>query len=237
LHGQPRDIIITIAAIITRTSGNPHSRGAQMATGYRLYGRRGSGSFAVQVALEESGAPYELIWIGQEPQELARLRLLNPAGKVPVLVLPDGSVMIESAAMLIHLALAFPHCGLAPPPGTSRHAAFLQWMVFLSANVYEAVLRMYYAPRFSSRGEADAQPIMQQGSADFVSNLGLICAHLGPYVLGGEYSIADVYLYMLGTWWQGDKAELHARFPMLGAHAARMQARPAVAKAEAEHAA
>src|ERR1700684_2302645 len=121
-----------------------------MSKSFTLYGRPGSGSFAVQVALEEIGAPYERIFIGQEPADAARLREINPTGKVPALVCPDGTLLFESAAILIHLALLNPGAKLAPPPGTSRHALFLQWMVFLSANLYEAVLRIYYSARYSS---------------------------------------------------------------------------------------
>ena len=66
-------------------------------------------------------------------------------------------------------------------------------MVFLSAKVYEAVLRMYYSARYSVRGEADAGAIREQGTVDFVAHLGLIGQGLGPYVLGADYSIADVY--------------------------------------------
>ncbi len=90
-------------------------------------------SMAVQAALEEIGAPYERIWVGREADDVARFRTMNPTGRVPALALPDGTVLFESAALLIHLALSHPTSGLAPPPGGSRHAAFLQWMVFLSA--------------------------------------------------------------------------------------------------------
>ena len=64
--------------------------------------------------------------------------------------------MFESAAILVHLALLNPQATIAPQPGTTRHATFLQWMMFLSANVYEAALRVYYSGRYSSRGAADA---------------------------------------------------------------------------------
>jgi glutathione S-transferase len=203
---------------------------------YKLYGRQGSGSFAVQVALEEIGAPYEQIWVSKEPQDVARLRELNPTGRVPALVLPDGTVMFESAAILIHLAMSHPRSHLAPEPATTANALFLQWMVFLSANVYEPVLRMYYSARYSARGDADADAIREQSTADFLANLGLISEKLAPYVLGAQYSIADVYLYMLGSWYPGEKAQLHALLPRLGAHAARVSGRPAVAKVEADHA-
>jgi glutathione S-transferase len=207
-----------------------------MTTMYKLYGRQGSGSFAVQVALEEIGARYEQTWFSREPQDVARLRELNPTGKVPALALPDGTLMFESAAMLMHLASTHPQSHLSPVPGTSGHAVFLQWMVFLSANVYESALRMYYPQRYSSRGEADAQAVCEQGVMDFRAHLGLISPALQPYVLGAEYSIADPYLYMLGSWYVGDRAELYASLPSLSAHAKLMSSRPAVAKVEAEHA-
>jgi glutathione S-transferase len=202
---------------------------------YKLYGRPGSGSFAVQVALEEIGAQYERIWVGREAADVAQFRATNPTGRVPALVLPDGTTMFESAAMLIHLALGHPQSALAPPSGTRRHALFLQWMVFLSANAYEAVLRIYYSVRYSTRGEADAEVIRKQGTEDLCSHLALISQRLGPFVLGSEYSIADTYLYMLVSWYPGEKSELYARAPQLEAHAKLMAARPAVAKVEADH--
>ncbi len=203
---------------------------------YKLYGRPGSGSLAVQVALEEIGARYERIWVGREASDVARFRVMNPTGRVPALALPDGTVMFESAAMLIHLALTHPQSALAPQPGTGRHAAFLQWMVFLSANVYEAALRMSYSDRYSARGEADAEAIRKQGTDDFCTHLALISEGLGPYVLGADYSIADPYLYMLASWYPGERKELYARAPKLAAHAKLVSVRPAVAKVDADHA-
>lgn len=206
-----------------------------MNTGYKLYGRPGSGSLAVQIALEEIGVAYERIWVGSEAADVARFRAMNPTGRVPALVLPDGTVIFESAAMLIHLALSYPKSALAPQPGTSRHAAFLQWMVFLSANLYEAVLRIYYSPRYSARGAADAEAIREQGVADYGAYLALISQELGPYVLGGSYSIADAYLHMIASWQPGDRTELYRRLPKLETHANIVAARPAVAKVEADH--
>jgi len=108
-------------------------------------------------------------------------------------------------------------------------------MVFLSANVYEAALRMLYSARYSSRGDADAEAIRQQGTEDYLTHLGLIGRRLGPYVLGAQYSVADLYLYMIASWYPGDKAQFQARLPQLAAHAARVSSRPAVAKVAADH--
>ena len=210
-----------------------------MANSCKLYGWAGSGSVAVQIALEESGVPYERIWVGKEPAQLEAYRKINPTGKVPALMLPDGTVMAESAAMLIHLAAAHPDAQLAPQPGTSRHALFLQWMLYLSANVYESVLRIYYSDRYLPAGAAAgaADAIREKATADYLAQLEYIAGSLDPYVLGDAYSVADPYLYMLASWSPLDKAGLHARIPALGMHAARVGARAAVARVEADHAA
>lgn len=204
---------------------------------YRLYGRPGSGSLAVQIALEEIGAPFDRIWVGDKPADLAAFRAISPMGRVPALVLPDGTAMFESAAMLVHLALAHPDAALAPASGTTPHALFLQWMTFLSANVYEAALRFYYSDRYSARGEVDAAAIREQAGRDFLAHLELISGHLHPYVLGGRFSIADAYLHMLAGWYPAvGRAELHARVPALRAHAKLLLGRAAVGKVEADHA-
>ncbi len=189
----------------------------------------------MQVALEEIGAPYERIWVGRDPAAVESFRALNPAARVPALVLPDGTLMFESAAMLIHLA-SQPQSRLAPRSGAGLHPMFLSWMVFLSANVYEAALRIFYSARYSSAGEANAEAIRQQGMSDFIAHLRLIGAALSPYVMGKKYCIADAYLYMLASWYPEDKAQLYAEVPQLAKHAALVSARPAVAKVDADHA-
>jgi glutathione S-transferase len=206
-----------------------------MSKPFILYGRSGSGSFAVQVALEEIGAPYERIFVGPDAGDAARLREINPTGKVPALICPDGTVLFESAAILIHLALLYPGAKLAPPPGTSRHGLFLQWMVFLSANLYEAVLRFCYSARYSVRGDADSDAISRQGTADYLTHAAQISQSLRPYVLGTEYSIADAYLYMMASW-SPDTADLQSRLPALAAHTHLLKQRPAIVRVEADHA-
>lgn len=207
-----------------------------MKSSYQLYGRQNSGSFAVQVALEEAGAKYERIWISKEPGDVERLRRVNPTGKVPALVLPDGTVMMESAAMLIHLAAIHPEAQLAPRPGTPAHAMFLQWMVFLSANLYEAALRIYYSERYSARGQADAAAVKAQAEADFVAHLEILSPKLGPWLLGAQYTAADPYLYMLAGWWPEGLPDLYRRVPGLRPLCEAAAARPAVIRVEADHA-
>jgi glutathione S-transferase len=201
---------------------------------YKLYGRANAGSLAVQIALEEIGAPYDLIWVGRTAAEVEAFRRINPTAKVPALVLPDGTPVFESAAILIHLTDAHPTAGLAPVAGSTAHARFLQWMLFLSSNVYEAALRSYYPERYSTAGPAAAAQIKAQAVDDYARQL--IHGALSPYVLGERLSAADPYLHMLAGWYPGDATALSLRLPKLAQHAELLRRRPATRKAEQDHA-
>jgi glutathione S-transferase len=203
---------------------------------YKLYGRTTAGSHAVQMVLEEIGTPYELIWVSKAPADLEAYRRVNPAGKIPALVLPDGTAVSESAAILIYLSGAHPAARLAPPAGTTEHARFLQWMVFMSANVYETALRSYFPERYSSDATA-AAGIKEQAINDYARDLETIHGALSPYVIGESYSAADPYLYMLASWYPGDMGALSARLPKLAQHSALMRRRPATLKSDKDHAA
>jgi glutathione S-transferase len=154
---------------------------------------------------------------------------------VPALVLPDGTPVFESAAILIHLTHAHPAAGLAPVAGSTEHARFLQWMLFLSSNVYEAALRSSYSERYSTVGTAAAAQIKAQAVEDYARHLELIHDALSPYVLE-RLSAADPYLHMLAGWYPGDTTALSLRLPKLAQHAELLRQRPATRKAEQDHA-
>jgi glutathione S-transferase/GST-like protein len=187
------------------------------------------------MVLEEIGAAYELVWVNKAPAEIEAFRRISPAARIPVLQLPDGTVVSESAAILIHLTHAHPAARLAPVVGSSAHAHFLQWMVSLSANTYETALRFFYPDRYSASGEATATPIKRQALADWTSQLESLQAVLSPYVLGAELSAADHYLYMLASWYPPDELALTTRLSRLRQHAELMQRRPATRRAEKDH--
>jgi len=189
---------------------------------YRLYGRKGSGSVAPQAIMEELGLPHEVVWVSKEEAQLPAYRKIHPQGRVPALVLPDQTVMIESAAMAIHL------CGekpgkLAPQPGSSAHALFLQWMVFLSASLYETYLRYFYSDRYGEAASVKASAAQElDGLYDIVEQA------LHPRLLGEALTGADLYLWMLSSW--HPSADLYQRCPKLGRLAKEISQRPAVAK-------
>lgn len=120
---------------------------------YLLYTRAGSGGFVVEAALELAGAPFERIDVvkGVDPDE--RFRQINPLGQVPTLILPDGSSLTESAAMCQLIAERHPQARLAPGSNAAGRADFLRWLTFLTAVMYPATLRIYYAARYTADAE------------------------------------------------------------------------------------
>ena len=108
-------------------------------TDYVLHGRPGWGSAIVEAQLAWYGLPFRFVDSGDllaSAQAQERLRPLNPLAQVPVLELPDGQVMSESAAITLHLADLTGRDDLVPGPRQRERAAFLRWLVFLVANVY-----------------------------------------------------------------------------------------------------
>jgi glutathione S-transferase len=190
----------------------------------------------VQIVLEEIGAPYQLMWIGTGAEELERYRGINPAAKIPALRLPNGTTVSESAAIVLHLTQAHPTAGLAPAFGSPAHALFLQWMVYLSANIYEAALRYYYPERYSTAGLSAVEGIKAQALDDYGRHLARVHEALNPYVLGEDFTAADPYLYMLASWYPGGAAALAPRLPKLARHADLVSERSATRKAEEAHA-
>ncbi|MGE0119219.1 MAG: glutathione S-transferase family protein [Dongiaceae bacterium] len=170
---------------------------------YTLYSSDGSGGFAVEVALVKAGAPYKLVAVdtGKGEQGTPEYVAINPMRQVPAMTLPDGTVMTESAAMVVHLAHAFPDKGLAPKPATPAHARFLRWMFFMAANLYEADLRYFYSDRYTT-DPAGIEGVKAAGAAHMKKCFAILEEALaqGPFLCGPERTMADVYLAMLMDW-------------------------------------
>ena len=106
----------------------------------KLYAQPGWGSTLVEAQLAWYGIPCEIEDVGnlfksQDARE--RLAKVNPLAQLPTLVLPDGRIMTESAAITLHLADTAPAGKSLVPtaPGAERDR-FLRWLVFLVASIY-----------------------------------------------------------------------------------------------------
>src|ERR1700722_9930260 len=126
---------------------------------YELFGRCGWGSVLVETQLTWYGLPFTFhevddLFTSADARE--RLAKVNPVSQVPTLVLPDGAIMTESAAITLHLADATGRSDLVPAQGTPDRPRFLRWLVFLVANIYPTFTYADDPARFVTGGEAQA---------------------------------------------------------------------------------
>jgi glutathione S-transferase len=168
---------------------------------YRLYTRPGSGGFVVEAALVLANAPFDQIDVPKkDPPDPAFLDI-SPLNQVPVLTLPSGQSITESAAICILLAERHPEAGLAPATGSPDRADFLRWMAFMSSVLYPAILRLYYAHRYTT--EADGKKAVKQAAiAEMDRGFAIVDAALEGrgWLVGDVMSLADIYLVMLVAW-------------------------------------
>jgi glutathione S-transferase len=94
----------------------------------KLFHAWGSCSLASAIALEEAGAPHELVIMDtkagdqRKPDYLA----INPKARVPALA-TDRGVLTETPAILAWIAQAWPAAQLAPRPSTATSALRCMW--------------------------------------------------------------------------------------------------------------
>lgn len=195
-----------------------------------LYGNPGWGSAIVEAQLAFYGLPFRFEATGDlfdSEEARARLRPLNPVAQVPTLVLPDGQVMTESAAITLHLADLAGRDDLVPGPAAPERAAFLRWLVFLVANVYPTFTYADEPTRFV-KDEAAAKAFRAEVDA-YAQRLwqAVETASGTPWFLGGRMSALDVYLAVM-TKWRPRRAWFAEQAPKLLAAADAAAALPAV---------
>jgi len=183
---------------------------------YTLYCRNSAGSVAPEALLAACGADYKVVVLDRKPDGSFEdfFHAINPKAEVPTLVLPDDSVMTESAAMMIHIAEQFPQAGLAPAAGEPGRAQFLRWQVYLAAALYGSDLRLFYPQRFTT-DPAGAEGVKARAAEMMAHEFAIYAEALGDRTfMLGRFSAVDIYAAMLCTW-APDMGALFASHPNL----------------------
>ena len=193
-----------------------------------LYYSPSTASLVVHWLLIELGVPHELkkLNFDNRDHKSAEYLKLNPAGVVPTLVI-DGQPITEAAAIVLHLADAYPAAGLAPATGTLARASYYQWMFFL-ANTLQPAYRAWFYPT-EPAGADNADAAKEEARQRIEAAWAQVDAHLaknGPFVLGDKLSAVDFMMTMLMRW-SRNMPKPAPSWPALAAHAATMKARPA----------
>jgi GST-like protein len=171
-----------------------------------LYGERGWGSVLIEAQLDWYGLDYDFQEVGdlfRSAEARQKLAEVNPIAQVPTLIMPDGTVVTESAAITLYLAELTGKDSLVPAPGSAERLAFLRWLVFLVANIYPTYTYGDDPSRFVSG--VDAHNDFKRHVAEYRMRLySVLEDHAGaPWFLGNRFSAIDIYVCTLTRWEPG----------------------------------
>jgi glutathione S-transferase len=198
-----------------------------------LYYAAGTCALATHLALEYSGADYEAkrIDFKAEQQRQPDFLKINPKGRVPALV-TDRGVLTENTALLQYVAQSFPQANLAPLDDAFLLAKVNEFNGYLSSTVHVAHAHKGRGYRWVDAADTASQDAMKKKVAQNMADCFTLIEEKylkGPWVLGERFSTADMYLYTLAGWLEGDGVDVK-RFPKVADHMQRMEAQPQVQK-------
>lgn len=189
----------------------------------------GSCALATHLALEQSGLAYtaKRVDFSKEEQRSEEFLRINPKGRVPALV-TDRGVLTETPALLVYVAQLAPEANLAPLDDAFDFAQMQSFNSYLCSTVHVAHAHRYRGYRWSDDEAAIATMVSKvpQNMRDCFSLIENEYLR-GPWVLGENYSVSDMYLFTISRWLEGDEVDIN-EFPRVADHFRRMQEIPAV---------
>lgn len=203
----------------------------------QLYSLPTPNGVKVSIMLEEIGLPYEphLIDIGKNETWTEQFLSLNPNGKIPAIIDPNGPDgkplgLFESGAILLYLA---EKSGQLLPKDPARRYETIQWVFFQMAAVGPMFGQLGFFHKFAGREIEDKRPL-ERYRAESKRLLGVLEKRLEDrqWIMGDEYTIADVSLLgwvrnLIGFYGAGELVE-YDTFKSVPAWLERGLARPAV---------
>ena len=203
---------------------------------YQLYGHRNSGAAAIEAALELCEIPYRFIDVEASPESAQALEKLNPLKQIPNLQLPDGSVLTESAAILIHLGLTFPQSNLLPDDVAERDQA-IRGLAFIVSNCYAAIGIIDYPERWLDESDEKSRQNLMAGARQRLHWSWEVFADQfsGELYLGDEAPGALDVLAAVVSRWAGSREHLRGTRPGFYAWLERIDRHPTLAPVFARH--
>jgi GSH-dependent disulfide-bond oxidoreductase len=173
---------------------------AQYPDRVQLYSLPTPNGVKAAIMLEEIGLPYEphLVNFDTGDQKTPEFRSLNPYGKIPAIIDPNGPdgaplPLFESAAILIYLAEKTGK--LLPREGAARYAT-LQWLMFQAAGVGPMFGQLGFFHKFAGKDFEDKRP-RDRYVGESRRLLEVLNTRLdqGPWMLGDTFTIADIAIF------------------------------------------
>jgi len=163
----------------------------------QLYSLPTPNGVKVSIMLEETGLPYEphAIDIGKDETWGPEFLSLNPNGKIPAIIDPDGPGgkplgLFESGAILVYLA---EKTGKFLPTDPAARYETLQWVFFQMAAIGPMFGQVGFFHKFAGREYEDKRPL-QRYATESKRLLGVLEGRLAdrPWIMGEAYTIADI---------------------------------------------
>ena len=203
----------------------------------QLYSLPTPNGVKVSIMLEEVGLPYEphTIDIGKNETWGPEFLSLNPNGKIPAMIDPNGPDgkplgLFESGAMLLYLA---EKTGKLLPADPALRYETIQWVFFQMAAVGPMFGQLGFFHKFAGKEYEDKRP-RDRYAAESKRLLGVLETRLDDrdWIMGDEYTIADISLLgwvrnLVGFYGAGELVGYDA-LKHVPAWLARGLARPAV---------
>lgn len=193
----------------------------------KLYYSPGACSLSPHITLLEAGLKATLVKVDTKTHKLAGgedFYAINGKGYVPVLELDDGRRLTEGPAIVQYLADLRPESRLVPPAGSFERYRLQEWLNFITSELHKQ-----YGPFFAPNTPAEYKSILRD---KLRSRLEWLAGRLGgnDYLLGSQFTVADAYLYTILRWSPFVDIDL-AKWPVVAAYKARVEARPHVREA------
>jgi GST-like protein len=203
----------------------------------QLYSTPTPNGVKVSIMLEETGLAYEphFINIGENETWGPEFLSLNPNGKIPAIIDPDGPGgkpfgLFESGAILLYLA---EKTGQLLPTDPAQRYETIQWVFFQMAAVGPMFGQLGFFHKFAGREIEDKRPLERYRN-ETKRLLGVIETRLEgrDWIMGQDYTIADVSLLgwvrnLIGFYGAGELVEFES-LKRVPAWLERGLARPAV---------
>jgi GSH-dependent disulfide-bond oxidoreductase len=203
----------------------------------QLYSTPTPNGVKVSILLEELGLPYEphFIDIGKNETWTPEFLSLNPNGKIPAIIDPDGPggkplALFESGAILLYLA---EKTGRFLPSDPALRYETIQWVFFQMAAVGPMFGQLGFFHKFAGREIEDKRPLERYRN-ESKRLLGVLETRLEgrSWIMGDDYTIADVSLLgwvrnLIGFYGAGELVEFDSLIHV-PAWLERGLARPAV---------
>ena len=169
----------------------------------KLFGEPGWGSVLIETQLVWYDIPFDFHKVGDlfsDDNIRSELETFNPLGQIPTLVLADGRVMTESAAITLWLADQSESADLVPDPNAEERAKFLRWLIFITSNIYPTYTYADDPARFVRHKSAQNDFLETVNQYAKKLYLALNTEASSPWFLGERFSALDIYICTLTHW-------------------------------------